>query len=70
MGVFMATSTSYMQGLSALFILLVSLILQLAFNPYENTALNIMEATVRTPPHPNRLSSSDCDVIYAVVLFL
>ena len=34
-----------MQGLAALFILLVSLILQSSFNPYENTALNVMETS-------------------------
>jgi len=41
----MSTSTSYMQGLAALFILIVSLVVQLTFNPYENRMLNIMEAT-------------------------
>ena len=45
MGVFMATATSYMQGLAALFILSVSLVLQLSFDPYENWTLNAMEAS-------------------------
>ena len=44
MSVFMATSSAYMQGLSALFILLASLIFQLSVNPYEDEELNRLES--------------------------
>ena len=44
MGVFLASSSSYSQGLTAIFILSVSLVLQLSCNPYQDTSLNKLEA--------------------------
>ena len=43
MGVFMATSSPYMQGLSATFILGTSLVLHQTISPYEDQELDRLE---------------------------
>ena len=44
MTVFMASSTPFMQGLSAVFIVTMALIVQTTYNPYESDTLNRLEA--------------------------